>query len=70
MLASAENSWKNVKIGGGGVYVPNIIYNQTQPGLGICKDRYGGMLLAEILSLKVGYPDRLDCTGKMEYAWW
>lgn len=36
-LASAAVSqpyvWKNVKIGGGGGYVPNIVFNPTQQGL-------------------------------------
>lgn len=26
-------TWKNVTIGGGGGFVPNVIYNTTQPGL-------------------------------------
>lgn len=36
-------TWKNVKIGGGGGFVPNIIYNTTQPGLVYARTDMGGV---------------------------
>ncbi|KDQ63817.1 carbohydrate-binding module family 1 protein [Jaapia argillacea MUCL 33604] len=35
-------TWKNVKIGGGGGFVPNIVFNPTQQGLAYARTDMGG----------------------------
>lgn len=50
-LASSETfDWKNVKIGGGGGFVPNIIYNPTKPGLVYARTDMGGIYRRDSVS--------------------
>lgn len=36
-VSNANYKWANVKIGGGGGFVPNIIFNQKQKGLAFAR---------------------------------
>lgn len=40
---SQSYHWKNVKIGGGGGFVPNIIFNPTKQGLVYARTDIGGV---------------------------
>jgi xyloglucan-specific exo-beta-1,4-glucanase len=52
-LAKADTfTWKNVKIGGGGGFVPNVIYNTTQPGLVYARTDMGGLYRRDSVSGK------------------
>ena len=33
LVSHQDYTWKNIKIGGGGGYVPDIVFNPTQKGL-------------------------------------
>ncbi|TDL28306.1 Oligoxyloglucan reducing end-specific cellobiohydrolase [Rickenella mellea] len=41
-VSSQAYTWKNVKIGGGGGFVPNIVFNPTQKGLAYARTDIGG----------------------------
>ena len=41
-IASQTYTWKNVKIGGGGGFVPNIVFNPSQKGLAYARTDIGG----------------------------
>jgi len=41
--ATGTFHWKNVEIGGGGGFVPGIIYSETQPGLVYARTDMGGL---------------------------
>ncbi|KAJ3506061.1 hypothetical protein NLJ89_g7083 [Agrocybe chaxingu] len=41
-VASQAYNWKNVKIGGGGGFVPGIVFNPTQKGLAFARTDIGG----------------------------
>ncbi len=43
VLASGTYAWQNVKIGGGGGFVPNIVYSPVQPGLVYARTDMGGL---------------------------
>ncbi|NLE01203.1 MAG: cellulosome protein dockerin type I, partial [Fibrobacter sp.] len=45
-------TWKNVKIGGGGGFIPNVIYNTTQPGLVYARTDMGGLYRRDSISGK------------------
>jgi xyloglucan-specific exo-beta-1,4-glucanase len=39
----AANTWKNVRIGGGGGFVPGIIFHPTEPGVAYARTDIGGL---------------------------
>jgi len=39
----AANTWKNVRIGGGGGFVPGIIFHPTEPGVAYARSDIGGL---------------------------
>ncbi|KAI0043817.1 carbohydrate-binding module family 1 protein [Auriscalpium vulgare] len=41
-VSSQSYTWKNVKIGGGGGFVPNIVFNPSQKGLAYARTDIGG----------------------------
>ncbi|KAK4654727.1 Xyloglucanase [Podospora pseudocomata] len=41
--AAAEFSWKNVNIGGGGGFVPGIVFHPTTPGVAYARTDIGGL---------------------------
>ena len=41
-VSSQSYTWKNVKIGGGGGFVPGIIFNPSQKGLAYARTDIGG----------------------------
>jgi xyloglucan-specific exo-beta-1,4-glucanase len=41
-VSSQAYTWKNVKIGGGGGFVPGIIFNPSQKGLAYARTDIGG----------------------------
>jgi hypothetical protein len=43
-------TWNNVKIGGGGGFIPNVIYNTTQPGLVYARTDMGGLYRRDSVS--------------------
>ena len=43
LTQSESYSWKNVKIGGGGGFIPGIIFNPTEEGLVYCRTDMGGV---------------------------
>ncbi len=43
LTQSESYSWQNVNIGGGGGFVPGIIYNPTEEGLVYCRTDMGGV---------------------------
>jgi xyloglucan-specific exo-beta-1,4-glucanase len=51
-VSSETFVWENVKIGGGGGFVPNIIYNTTQPGLVYARTDMGGIYRMDSISRK------------------
>ena len=51
VAAGAETfTWQNVKIGGGGGFVPDIIYSPTQPGLVYARTHMGGVYRRDSVS--------------------
>ena len=40
-VASQTYTWKNVKIGGGGGFVPNIVFNPNEKGLAYARTDIG-----------------------------
>lgn len=53
MLTSAETfTWKNVKIGGGGGFIPNIVYNTSKAGLVYTRTDMGGIYRQDSISKK------------------
>ena len=40
-VSSQTYTWKNVKIGGGGGFVPNIVFNPSQKGLAFARTDIG-----------------------------
>lgn len=42
-LSSQPYTWKNVKIGGGGGFVPSIVFNPSQKGLAYARTDIGGV---------------------------
>ena len=43
LTQSESYSWQNVNIGGGGGFIPGIIYNPTEEGLVYCRTDMGGV---------------------------
>lgn len=41
-VSSQSYTWKNVKIGGGGGFVPGIVFNPSQKGLAYARTDIGG----------------------------
>lgn len=41
-VSSQAYTWKNVKIGGGGGFVPGIVFNPSQKGLAYARTDIGG----------------------------
>jgi xyloglucan-specific exo-beta-1,4-glucanase len=50
VLPSSTFAWQNVKIGGGGGFVPNIIYSPAKPGLVYARTDMGGVYRLDSVS--------------------
>jgi len=43
LLAAAAFSWQNVKIGGGGGFIPGIVFHPTAKGVAYARTDIGGL---------------------------
>ena len=58
LTQSESYSWQNVNIGGGGGFIPGIIFNPTEEGLFIVV-RIWAVYIVGIRKLRNGFPYRL-----------
>ena len=65
--ASQAYTWKNVKIGGGGGFVPGIIFNPSQKGLAYARTDIGG---AYKLNADDTWTPLLDFVGNANWNYW
>jgi xyloglucan-specific exo-beta-1,4-glucanase len=66
-VASQDYTWKNVKIGGGGGFVPNIIFNPSQKGLAYARTDIGG---AYKLNADDSWTPLLDFADNDRWNYW
>ncbi|KAF8554023.1 Oligoxyloglucan reducing end-specific cellobiohydrolase [Imleria badia] len=59
--------WKNVKIGGGGGFVPNVVFNPTQRGLAYARTDIGG---AYRMNPNASWTPLLDWVGNANWNYW
>ncbi|KAF9036414.1 Oligoxyloglucan reducing end-specific cellobiohydrolase [Hymenopellis radicata] len=64
---SQTYTWKNVKIGGGGGFVPGIVFNPTTKGLAYARTDIGG---AYRLNSDDTWTPLLDFTGDSHWGYW
>lgn len=60
-------TWKNVKIGGGGGFVPSIVFNPSQKGLAYARTDIGG---AYKLNADDSWTPLLDFVGNNNWNYW
>ena len=60
-------TWKNVKIGGGGGFVPGIVFNTAQKGLAYARTDIGG---AYKLNADDTWSPLLDFVGNANWNYW
>ncbi|CDO72307.1 Glycoside Hydrolase Family 74 / Carbohydrate-Binding Module Family 1 protein [Trametes cinnabarina] len=66
-VASQSYTWKNVKIGGGGGFVPNIVFNPSQKGLAYARTDIGG---AYKLNADDSWTPLLDFVDDARWNYW
>lgn len=66
-VSSQAYSWNNVKIGGGGGFVPNIVFNPTQKGLAYARTDIGG---AYRLNADDSWTPLLDFADNARWNYW
>ena len=64
---SQAYTWKNVKIGGGGGFVPGIVFNTAQKGLAYARTDIGG---AYKLNADDTWSPLLDFVGNANWNYW
>ncbi|KAI8995567.1 hypothetical protein BD414DRAFT_479908 [Trametes punicea] len=66
-VSSQSYTWKNVKIGGGGGFVPNIVFNPSQKGLAYARTDIGG---AYKLNSDDSWTPLLDFVDDARWNYW
>ncbi len=66
-VASQTYNWANVKIGGGGGFVPNIVFNPSQKGLAYARTDIGG---AYKLNSDDSWTPLLDLADNARWNYW
>lgn len=66
-VSSQSYTWKNVKIGGGGGFVPNIVFNPSQKGLAFARTDIGG---AYKLNSDDSWTPLLDFADDARWNYW
>ncbi|KAF8167921.1 hypothetical protein B0H34DRAFT_37727 [Crassisporium funariophilum] len=66
-ISSQQYTWKNVKIGGGGGFVPGIVFNPTQKGLAFARTDIGG---AYKLNADDSWTPILDFADDARWNYW
>ena len=66
-VSSQTYTWKNVKIGGGGGFVPNIVFNPSQKGLAFARTDIGG---AYRLNSDDSWTPLLDFVDNARWNYW
>ena len=66
-VASQAYKWANVKIGGGGGFVPNIVFNPSQKGLAYARTDIGG---AYKLNSDDSWTPLLDFADNTHWNYW
>lgn len=66
-VASQTYNWANVKIGGGGGFVPNIVFNPSQKGLAYARTDIGG---AYKLNADDSWTPLLDFVDNARWNYW
>ena len=66
-VSSQSYTWKNVKIGGGGGFVPNIVFNPSQKGLAFARTDIGG---AYKLNSDDSWTPLLDFADNSRWNYW
>lgn len=66
-VSSQTYTWKNVKIGGGGGFVPNIIFNPSSKGLAYARTDIGG---AYKLNADDTWTPLLDFADNARWDYW
>lgn len=66
-VTSQAYTWKNVKIGGGGGFVPSIVFNPSQKGLAYARTDIGG---AYKLNADDSWTPLLDFVNNSNWNYW
>ena len=66
-VSSQAYTWKNVKIGGGGGFVPNIVFNPSKKGLAFARTDIGG---AYKLNADDSWTPLLDWADDARWNYW
>lgn len=66
-IASQTYAWKNVKIGGGGGFVPHVVFNPSQKGLAYARTDIGG---AYKLNSDDSWTPLLDFVDNARWNYW
>ena len=66
-IASQAYNWANVKIGGGGGFVPNVIFNPSEEGLAYARTDIGG---AYKLNSDDSWTPLLDFVDNSRWDYW
>lgn len=66
-VSSQTYTWKNVKIGGGGGFVPNIVFNPSEQGLAYARTDIGG---AYRLNADDSWTPLLDFVDNERWNYW
>lgn len=66
-ITSQDYTWANVKIGGGGGFVPGIVFNPSEKGLAYIRTDIGG---AYRLNSDDTWTPLLDSVGSDNWAYW
>ncbi|KDR85177.1 hypothetical protein GALMADRAFT_218258 [Galerina marginata CBS 339.88] len=66
-ISTQKYTWKNVKIGGGGGFIPGIVFNPTQKGLAFARTDIGG---AYRLNADDSWTPLLDFADNSRWNYW
>lgn len=66
-ISTQSYKWKNVKIGGGGGFVPSIVFNPSQKGLAYLRTDIGG---AYRLNADDTWTPLLDFADSVHWDYW